>query len=130
MISIHQKSNASGGGRRTFLSIGGLLTLLAGGLATLLAPLGSPQAAEGTPAVSQTIDLKVATIPVEGMACVSCAAAVKRAVKAMDGVSDVEVMLAKRSVRVTYAPGRVSPDRIGAAINELGYKAGTPADAQ
>lgn len=126
MISIHQKSNGSGDGRRTFLNICGLLTLLAGGLAALLGPLSSPQAAEGTPAASQTADLKVATIPVEGMVCISCAASVKQTVKALGGVSAVEVLLTKGSVQVTYAPSRLAPDRIVSAINALGYQAGTP----
>lgn len=109
----------------------GILLALAGSLILLGVP-GQPRAAEEVPgrAVQHAADLKIAFIPVDGMACVSCAATVKRTVKAMDGVSDIEVMLAKRSVRVTYAPGRVSPDRIAAAIDEIGYKAGTPADAQ
>lgn len=107
-------------------------TILLAGSFILLGVPGHPRAAGEAPraAVQKAVDLKTAAIPVEGMACVSCAATVKRTVKAISGVSDVEVMLAKRSVRVTYAPGEVSPERIAAAINELGYKAGAPADAQ
>lgn len=126
MTSIDPKPNASGRRWRTFLSVGGSLGLLVAGLAALLGPVGSPQAAEGTPAGSQTADLKVMTIPVEGMVCMSCAASVKQTVKAIHGVSAVEVMLTKGSVQVTYAPSRLSPDRIVSAINALGYKAGTP----
>lgn len=109
----------------------GTLLVMAGSFILLGAP-GHPRAAGEAPgtAVQKAADLKIAVIPVEGMACVSCAATVKRTVKAIDGVSDVEVMLAKGSVRVTYAPGRVSPDHIAATINKLGYKAGTPADTQ
>lgn len=68
-------------------------------------------------------------IPVEGMACVACAATVKKAVKSLAGVSNVEVSLGARSAKVTYAPDKVSPDRIAAAIDEAGYKAGAPRKA-
>jgi Cu+-exporting ATPase len=57
------------------------------------------------------------------MACVVCAATVRKTVKSLDGVSRVEVSLEKRSARVTYAAGRLSPERIVAAIDKLGYKA-------
>ena len=74
--------------------------------------------------------LKTVVIPVEGMACVACAASVKRALKAIDGVSEVEVNLEKRSARVTYAAGKVTAERLAAAINRLGYRAGTPREAE
>lgn len=41
-------------------------------------------------------------------------------------MSDAEVSLVARTVRVTYAPDRLSLDRVVAAINRLGYKAGPP----
>ena len=107
-----------------------VLLALAGSFALLGMP-EHPHAASETPRPAvQAADLRTSLIPVDGMACVSCAATVKRTVKAMDGVSNVEVMLAKRSVQVTYAPGRVSPERIAAAIDGLGYKAGTPTHTQ
>lgn len=65
-------------------------------------------------------------IPIEGMSCGSCAATVKRTVKAIDGVTEVEVSLEHRGARVSYVAREVSPDRIAAAINQLGYKAGQP----
>jgi copper chaperone CopZ len=69
-------------------------------------------------------------IPVEGMACVACAASVKRALKAIDGVAAVEVNLEKRSAQVTYMPAKVTPDRLVAAINKAGYRAGTPKEVE
>lgn len=65
-------------------------------------------------------------IPIEGMSCGSCAATVKRSVKAIDGVTEVEISLEHRGARVRYIASKVSPDRIAAAINQLGYKAGQP----
>ena len=100
------------------------------GLACALALIGSAatlRAEDSVAAASQkAAELKIITIPVAGMVCISCAATVKRAVKAIEGVSAVEVMLTKNSVQVTYDPGRLSPDRVAAAINALGYKAGAP----
>lgn len=100
------------------------------GLTCALALIGSaaPLRAEDSvaPVSQKAADLKTMTIPVEGMVCISCAATVKRTVKAFDGVSAVEVMLTKNSVEVTYDPGRLSPDRVVAAINALGYKASPP----
>lgn len=67
-------------------------------------------------------------LPVEGMACPICAARVKTAVQALEGVSDVEVSLAEGMVRVRYAPDIVSAARIAEAIDRLGFKAGAPRD--
>ena len=72
---------------------------------------------------------KVADIPVDGMACVACAASIKSAVKALPGVVGVEVSLEKRNARVTYFTNLLTPDRIVAAIDKLGYTAAMPKDA-
>ena len=58
----------------------------------LLVSLDPARAAEdGRVPSGRSSDLRVATIPVEGMACLSCAASIKRAVKKIEGVSDAEV---------------------------------------
>ena len=67
------------------------------------------------------------SLPVEGMSCASCAASVKRTVKALNGVTGVEVSLAERRARVRYNVSKVTPDQIAGAIRELGYKTGPPA---
>lgn len=68
----------------------------------------------------------VATIPVEGMSCVSCAATVKKTLQKIGGVAEVEVSLEHRTARIRYVDGKVSPDQLVAAINGLGYRAGAP----
>lgn len=73
---------------------------------------------------------RTVVMPVTGMSCVSCAATIKRAVKAMDGVSRVEVSLANRTMEVTYDPSAVSPQQLAATVNDLGYRAGAPAKAK
>lgn len=107
-----------------------LLRLVAGTLIALASfGLGPGTGALAVQLVAKS-DLKTVVIPVEGMACIACAASVKRALKAIDGVSEVEVNLAQRVARVTYAPAKVAPDRFVAAINKLGYRAGTPKEAE
>jgi len=69
---------------------------------------------------------KTITIPIEGMTCASCVAHVKRRLRSIDGVSEVEVSLEQRNARVRYLDGRVLPEHLVTAINELGYKASTP----
>lgn len=65
-------------------------------------------------------------IPVQGMTCVVCAAGVKKALESVDGVQHAEVDLAGRQALVRYDEGKVSPERLMAAINQLGYVAGPP----
>jgi len=84
----------------------------------------------GVPASAAQGNLKTVLIPVEGMACVACAASVKRALKALDGVSEVEVNLERRSATVKYANDKVTPERLVAAITKLGYRAGTPKEVE
>lgn len=101
------------------------------GVVFLFPSPASVLAAETPSAVSaREADLKTVIIPVEGMACIACAATVRRAIKSLDGVSHVEVSLEKRTAQVTYAAGKLSPDRIVAAVNKLGYRAGTPREVE
>ena len=69
---------------------------------------------------------RVVTIQVEGMACLACTARVKSTLKAINGVEQVEVNLADHDARVEYVEGKVSPQELVAAINRLGYRAGSP----
>ncbi len=68
--------------------------------------------------------LQTISIAVEGMSCVSCAARVKRTLKGIDGVEQVEVSLERREAVVRFSPEKVSPERLESALNGLGYKAG------
>ena len=69
---------------------------------------------------------KTVTIPAEGMSCGACAARVKQTLKKIAGVQDVQVNLERRNIQVRYLEGQVSFERLVAAINQLGYKAGKP----
>ena len=72
---------------------------------------------------------KTVLIPIDGMSCGACAARVKKTLKAINGVTDVAVDLEHRNARVKYVEPKTSPGQLVAAINKLGYKAGTPAQA-
>ena len=70
--------------------------------------------------------MQTVSVPVEGMSCGACAARSKKRLKTIDGVRDVHVNLEERNVRIDYEQGKFVPERLTAAINELGYKAGMP----
>ena len=78
------------------------------------------------PRAFSTLPAQTVTIPIEGMSCASCVARVKKALRSIDGVTEVEVSLAQRAARVSYLDAQVSPEHLAAAINDLGYRAGTP----
>jgi copper chaperone CopZ len=103
-------------------------------LAAAFPLLGFPDAvlaAEPPPLKGEAqADAKTIVIPVEGMVCYACAATVKKSIKSIAGVIDVEVSLEKRTAKVTYAANKVSAERIAAAIDQAGYKAGLPRGAE
>lgn len=66
------------------------------------------------------------TVPVEGMSCNACAASIKKKLNAMEGLEEVEVSLEHRNATVYYEEGKITPQQVLDAINELGYKAGEP----
>lgn len=62
-----------------------------------------------------------AELTITGMTCASCAAAVERAVKKLDGAQSVSVNLATNRASVAYDPARLSLSNIKAAISDAGY---------
>lgn len=97
----------------------------------LIVGVAAPLAACHDEASSRKKDpnMKTLVIPVEGMSCGSCASKVKRTLKDIKGVGDAVVDLGERNVTVDYDPRLLAPNRLVAAINGLGYKAGAPAEA-
>jgi copper chaperone CopZ len=55
---------------------------------------------------------------------------VTKTLQALSGVREVVVSLEQRSAWVRYVETTVSPERLVAAINKLGFKAGTPTGAR
>lgn len=66
--------------------------------------------------------LQSVTLNVEGMSCMHCVGAVKKAVSSLDGVSRVDVSLEEKKAVVEFDPGKVSVDSMKAAIEEQGYQ--------
>lgn len=81
-----------------------------------------------TASAADQTKIRTVVIPVEGMSCVACVATIKKALAAIDGVTEVHVDLVERSARVRFDSSRVSPPRLVDAINKLGYRAGVPAE--
>src|SRR5260370_7356986 len=69
---------------------------------------------------------RMITIPVEGMVCLACTARVKSTLKAINGVTGVEVNLAGRVARVQYLEGKVSPDQLVSPITPLATRTAPP----
>jgi copper ion binding protein len=101
-----------------------LVCFAAGAAVTLLTVAGYSDG-NGNPQ-SKGVQVQTVNIPVDGMACMSCAARVKRTLKAIDGVQKVEVSLERREAAVRFQTDKVSPERLKSAIDALGYKAGKP----
>lgn len=58
---------------------------------------------------------------VMGMSCQHCENAVKKAVSALEGVTDVRVDLAAKTVAVEYESGKSTPKDFKTAIEDQGY---------
>ena len=64
---------------------------------------------------------------VTGMTCSACSAHVERAVRKVDGVSDLTVSLLTNSMSVIYDEAKTSPQAIIDAVTAVGYGAALPA---
>jgi Cu+-exporting ATPase len=65
---------------------------------------------------------KTVVIPVGGMTCASCSAAVERAVKKLGGIKSASVNLATERATVAYDPEIVRLSEIKRAIADAGYR--------
>lgn len=114
-----------------FPHVEGKLAVLVGALAVGLAVgLGVSAAQEVPRPAHQEAQMETVIIPIEGMSCSVCAARIKKTLTSIDGVSECEVNLAERNARVRFASSKLSPEELVAAVNGLGYRAGTPTEAR
>ncbi|WFA08854.1 heavy metal translocating P-type ATPase [Tissierella sp. Yu-01] len=63
------------------------------------------------------------TMKVEGMTCASCANAVERATRKLDGVTEANVNLATEKLTISYEPSVLKVSDIKNAVEKAGYKA-------
>lgn len=61
------------------------------------------------------------TLQVTGMSCLSCVAHVEGALGDLEGVERADADLRRGTVRIGYAPGRVSTADMVQALGVLGY---------
>jgi copper chaperone CopZ len=57
-------------------------------------------------------------ISVDGMVCNACQSTVKKTIRSINGVSDVEVNLEKKFALFTYDPKKVKVEQVQKAIND------------
>jgi copper chaperone len=65
--------------------------------------------------------METVTLNVEGMTCGGCVASVTRVLKAVPGVTDVEVGLGTHAARVTFDPSRTQVTELTSAIEGAGF---------
>jgi Cu2+-exporting ATPase len=58
---------------------------------------------------------------VTGMSCASCASSVETILSSTEGISRADVSFPNHSVRVEYAPERITPQQMKSALQEIGY---------
>ena len=63
----------------------------------------------------------VATVTIGGMHCPACSARIVKALKALTGVQEAEVSLEKREAKVTFVPGKVTPELLQKTVTAEGY---------
>jgi len=69
-------------------------------------------------------DTKFTTLNVKGMTCNACETKITTALKAVDGVSAVNVDYATGEAQVTYDADLVSMDMMKSTVNTAGFKVG------
>lgn len=75
---------------------------------------------------TKTVVIQKVKMPIDGMTCSACQSNVKRTIKSIDGISDVEVNLEKRFAYFTYDSQKVKVENIQKAVNDKGYTTGKP----
>ena len=66
---------------------------------------------------------KTVTIKVDGMKCAKCSGAVSKALKATEGVEDVQVSHDKGEAVIKYDDQKLDETKLREVINKTGFKA-------
>ena len=70
----------------------------------------------------ERVDSREVAIPVAGMTCTACAAAIERSLKKLPGIEIASVNFATEKARVKYDPAAVRLSEIKGAIKKAGYE--------
>jgi copper chaperone CopZ len=79
---------------------------------------------------TKTVVMQKVKMPVDGMVCNACQSNVKKTIKSIDGVSDVEVNLEKKFALFTYDPQKINVEQVQKAVNDKGFTAGKPQEVK
>ena len=60
--------------------------------------------------------------PVRGMSCASCSAHVDKALRSVNGVSEVNVNLATNMAKVTFDEAQCTPLQLQKAVSDMGFE--------
>lgn len=71
----------------------------------------------------KTDSIREVLLPISGMTCASCANAVERAIKKLEGVNEVNVNIASEKAKVVYDSSKTRISEIKDAVSKAGYKA-------
>ena len=75
---------------------------------------------------TKKIVMQTVKMPVNGMVCNACQSNVKKTIKSVDGVTDVEVSLAEKFAVFTYDPKKIKVEEVQKTVNDKGFEAGKP----
>ena len=75
---------------------------------------------------TKTVVMQKVKMPVDGMVCNACQSNVKKTIKSIDGITDVEVNLEKKFALFTYDTQKVKIEQVQKAVNDKGFTAGKP----
>ncbi len=79
---------------------------------------------------TKTVAMQKVKMPVDGMVCNACQSNVKKTIKSIDGVTDVEVNLEKKFALFSYDPQKVKLEQVQKAVNNKGFTAGKPQEVK
>lgn len=65
--------------------------------------------------------METVTLGVQGMTCGGCVASVTRVLRAVPGVTDVNVTLQPGAAKVTFDPARTAVPALKSAVEDAGY---------
>ena len=61
------------------------------------------------------------TFTIDGMHCNMCSANLQRGLSETEGVIKAKVSFEEKSAQISYDPEKTDPDRLVAAVTEIGY---------
>lgn len=67
------------------------------------------------------------TLNIQGMTCGGCVKSVSNALQRESGVAKVEVVLDQGKATVEYDPAVIDPQRLAAAVDDIGFEASVAA---